>query len=222
MPASCLNPFNIPYFPLGRHLSLIFLRGSWLTYMFVNLYIENYNIIVFDNLEYAASTKNISFLADYKSRAHFVKGDIVNEEQVTDCLQKYEIDTVFHLAAQTHVDRSFTDGYGFTRANVLGTQTLLEASSRVGTVKRFYHMSTDEVYGELPPYGAVNVESDRLAPTNPYSATKAAAEMLVQAYSKTFKLQTVILRPNNIFGPCQYPESKSVTSFLIYFSINWD
>jgi dTDP-glucose 4,6-dehydratase len=178
--------------------------------MFVSQYSENYTIVVFDNLEYAASIRNLSFLSNYKSRAYFVKGDIANEEQVTACLQKYKIDTIFHLAAQTHVDRSFTAGYSFTRANVLGTQTLLEASSRVATVKRFYHMSTDEVYGELPPFADVNVESDRLAPTNPYSATKAAAEMLVQAYSKTSKLQTVILRPNNIFGPCQYPESKYI------------
>ncbi|RDW67473.1 uncharacterized protein DSM5745_09339 [Aspergillus mulundensis] len=188
--------------------------GSWLAYMFASVYPDSYKIIIFDNLEYCASTKNLAFLAEYKDSASFVKGDIACEEQVFSCLKTHKIDTIFHLAAQTHVDASFTDPYAFTRANVLGTQTLLEACSKVGTVKRFYHMSTDEVYGELMPFARNHVESDPLAPTNPYSATKAAAEMLVQAYAKTYKLQTVILRPNNIFGPCQYPE-KIIPKFLM-------
>lgn len=110
---------------------------------------------------------------------------------------------VFHLAAETHVDNSFIDAFTFTMTNTIGTHVLLEVMRLTKCVKRFIHMSTDEVYG------SVNVpakETDPLKPSNPYSASKAAAEMLVEAYVKSFKLPVVVVRCNNAISPFQYPE----------------
>ncbi|CAG8662981.1 6749_t:CDS:2, partial [Racocetra fulgida] len=112
-------------------------------------------------------------------------------------LREKKIDTIFHLAAQTHVDNSFGDSFEFTKNNVMGTHVMLEAA-KVHGIKRFIHVSTDEVYGE--------VAKTSVAPSNPYSATKAAAECLVQAYHKSFGLPIIITRSNNIYGPYQYPE----------------
>ena len=122
-----------------------------------------------------------------------------------------QIDTVMHFAASTHVDNSFGNSLAFTANNVAGTHTLLEASRACGSqIRRFVHVSTDEVYGENMSYddmSDVNQEdSAALSPTNPYAASKAAAEMLVQAYARSYGLPTVITRGNNVFGPMQFPE----------------
>jgi dTDP-glucose 4,6-dehydratase len=114
---------------------------------------------------------------------------------------------VFHFAAQSHVDLSFGNSYGFTHTNVYGTHVLLESAKKVG-IKRFIHVSTDEVYGEVKDDDDDLLETSILAPTNPYAASKAAAEMLVHSYQKSFKLPAIIVRSNNVYGPHQYPESK--------------
>ncbi len=124
-----------------------------------------------------------------------------------DCLERHNIDTIFHFAAQSHVDLSFGNSYAFTHTNVYGTHVLLESAKKVG-IKKFIHISTDEVYGEVRDDADDLLETSILAPTNPYAASKAAAEMLVHSYQKSFKLPVIIVRSNNVYGPHQYPESK--------------
>lgn len=131
-------------------------------------------------------------------------------------LRERKIDTIFHLAAQTHVDNSFGDSFEFTKNNVMGTHVMLEAA-KLYNIKRFIHVSTDEVYGEVAKNGPDLIEESIISPTNPYSATKAAAECLVKAYNKSFNVPTIITRSNNIYGPYQYPEkicSKFICSLL--------
>ena len=159
-------------------------------------------------------------MLEHRQNFSFFHGDVTHPADVVKCLRKFSIDTVFHLAAQTHVDLSFGNSYNFTKNNFLGTHVLLESAIAVGTVKRFYHISTDEVRkGKLKHtkitylvhqvYGEVDVdagdlkEQSLLAPTNPYAATKAAAEMMVTAYVRSFKLPSVIVRLNNVYGPHQ-------------------
>jgi dTDP-glucose 4,6-dehydratase len=132
---------------------------------------------------------------------------VTNPSEVVDCLERHNIDTIFHFAAQSHVDLSFGNSYTFTHTNVYGTHVLLESAKKVG-VRRFIHISTDEVYGEVKDDDDDLLESSILAPTNPYAASKAAAEMLVHSYQKSFKLPAIIVRSNNVYGPHQYPESK--------------
>lgn len=135
----------------------------------------------------------------------FFRGDITNSDEVMRCLKLHDIDTIFHFAAQSHVDLSFGNSYGFTRTNVYGTHVLLENAKERG-IRRFIHISTDEVYGETD--GEDLCERSILAPTNPYAASKAAAEMLVHAYYKSFKLPIIMVRSNNVYGPHQFPESE--------------
>jgi dTDP-glucose 4,6-dehydratase len=137
----------------------------------------------------------------------FVHGDATNTVDVMKCLTTHEIDTIFHFAAQSHVDLSFGNSYNFTINNVYGTHVLLESARRVG-IRRFIHVSTDEVYGEVEKDDPDLLEHSLLAPTNPYAMSKAGAEMEVIAYSKSFKLPAIIVRMNNVYGPHQFPESR--------------
>jgi len=122
-------------------------------------------------------------------------------------LQEEEIDTIIHFAAQTHVDNSFGNSFAFTRANIYGTHVLLESAKNCPTIRRFIHVSTDEVYGEGEDFDTVPMEEEHvLEPTNPYAATKAGAEFLVKSYHRSFKLPCIITRGNNVYGPHQYPE----------------
>jgi dTDP-glucose 4,6-dehydratase len=136
-----------------------------------------------------------------------VQGDITCSGAVSHALAAHAIDCVLHFAASSHVQNSFDDAASFTLNNVVGTQVLLESVRQHGRVKRFVHVSTDEVYGETN--GEFLDETHAFHPTNPYSASKAAAEMYVHAYAKSFKIPTIIVRSNNVYGPCQYPESES-------------
>lgn len=160
----------------------------------------------FDKLDYCASLNNTRALNE-KRNFTFYQGDITNPSEVVDCLERHKIDTIFHFAAQSHVDLSFGNSYGFTHTNVYGTHVLLESAKKVG-IKRFIHISTDEVYGEVKDDDDDLLETSILAPTNPYAASKAAAEMLVHSYQKSFKLPVIIVRSNNVYGPHQYPESR--------------
>ncbi|KAM0749261.1 NAD(P)-binding protein [Meredithblackwellia eburnea MCA 4105] len=177
--------------------------GSWVVRHLTVTYPE-YNIICYDKLDYCATLNN---LAPIQSRRNFTfhHGDITNPDSIQAALAKYDIDTVMHFAAQSHVDLSFGNSYSFTYANVFGTHVLLESAKAHG-VKLFIHVSTDEVYGEVDTDAADLLETAILAPTNPYAASKAAAEMLVNAYYKSFKLPVIIVRSNNVYGPHQYPE----------------
>ncbi|KAI9833949.1 MAG: hypothetical protein M1819_003458 [Sarea resinae] len=178
--------------------------ASWLVRHLVLTYPDNYNIISFDKLDYCASLHNTRMLEKLPNFSFF-HGDITNASDVMECLRMHNIDTVFHFAAQSHVDLSFGNSYEFTNTNVYGTHVLLE-SVKDFKIKRFVHISTDEVYGEVEADGDDLLETSLLAPTNPYAASKAAAEMLVNAYYKSFKLPVVIVRSNNVYGPHQFPE----------------
>jgi len=178
--------------------------ACWLVRHLTLTYPNAYNIVSFDKLDYCSSLNNTRALND-KRNFSFYHGDITNPSEVMDCLQRHNIDTIFHFAAQSHVDLSFGNSYAFTHTNVYGTHVLLESAKKVG-IKKFIHISTDEVYGEVRDDADDLLETSILAPTNPYAASKAAAEMLVHSYQKSFKLPVIIVRSNNVYGPHQYPE----------------
>jgi UDP-glucose 4,6-dehydratase len=171
---------------------------------------KDYSQFVLVNLDclYPCSTSTLSESAGSYT---FVKGNLRDGALLTALLKEHAIDTVVHFAAQSHVDTSFTDPLSYTQDNVVGTHTLLEACRTYGAIKRFVHISTDEVYGENT--GAVFTETSLLKPTNPYAATKASAEMLVHSYIHSYGLPAVVIRSNNVYGPGQYPE-KVIPKFI--------
>ena len=172
-------------------------------------------VLVLDKLDYCANLKNLSRVARLPN-FKFVKGDICSSDLLSHILKEENIDTVMHFAAQTHVDNSFGNSFEFTKNNIQGTHVLLESIKSVGNIRRFLHVSTDEVYGESShELNQANVESvSLLEPTNPYSATKAGAEMLVMAYGRSYNLPYIITRGNNVYGPHQYPE-KAIPKFIM-------
>ncbi len=162
----------------------------------------DWNITVLDLLTYAGNIKNISALVD-SGKVLFQKVDITVPEQVSECL-KGGFDLIFHLAAESHVDRSIHDPSDFVKTNVVGTQVLLTQAINL-KIPRFVHISTDEVYGSLGPSGSFTEES-ALDPTSPYAASKAASDLMVLAACKTHGLDAVITRCTNNYGPYQFPE----------------
>lgn len=184
---------------------MVWCSACWLVRHLTLTYPHAYNIVSFDKLDYCSSLNNTRML-DGRRNFAFYQGDVTSPAEVVDCLERYNIDTIVHFAAQSHVDLSFGNPYTFTHTNVYGTHVILE-SARKMRIKRFIHISTDEVYGEVDDDDAELLESSILAPTNPYAASKAAAEMLVHSYQKSFKLPAIIVRSNNVYGPHQYPES---------------
>lgn len=182
------------------------LSACWLVRHLVLTYPE-YNIVSLDKLDYPASRNNTRML-ESRPNFTFVHADVTSPDAVAQTLKKYNIDTVFHFAAQSHVDHSFGNSYQFTTTNVLGTHVMLETARNYKGIKHFIHVSTDEVYGEVEEDGDDLPEESAMAPTNPYAATKAAAEMMVHAYWKSFKVPVITVRINNVFGPHQFPESQ--------------
>ena len=162
-----------------------------------------------DCLNYCANEKNIDTNPNYK----FIKGNITSKDLVLHILNEYSIDSIIHFAAQSHVDNSFDNSLQYTTDNVMGTHVLLQASKEYGKIKKFLHFSTDEVYGEVDLEHPGCHEKSLLNPTNPYAATKAAAEFLVRSYYHSFKLPVVIVRCNNVYGLNQYPE-KLIPKFI--------
>jgi UDP-glucose 4,6-dehydratase len=154
-----------------------------------------------DKLSYCSNVENFAPIANAKNYT-FYPFDLMSESQVSEVFATHSIDTVMHFAAYTHVDRSFGNSIEFTRNNVLGTHILLEHAKQ-NNIKRFIHVSTDECYGSKD---TISSEESTLDPTNPYAATKAAAEHLVKSYHHSFKLPIIISRGNNVYGPRQYPE----------------
>ncbi|CAK9197393.1 unnamed protein product [Sphagnum troendelagicum] len=173
-----------------------------------------YKIVVLDKLDYCSNLKNLS-PAEASKNFKFVKGDIGSADLVNYLLITEGIDTIMHFAAQTHVDNSFGNSFEFTQNNIYGTHVLLEACKVTGIVRRFIHVSTDEVYGETEADAVVgNHEASQLLPTNPYSATKAGAELLVMAYGRSYGLPVITTRGNNVYGPNQFPE-KLIPKFIL-------
>lgn len=179
---------------------------------FINYYGKEYpniNIVNLDRLDYCASLKNVEINNNYKC----IIGDLNDKELINNILVENNIDTVVHFAAQTHVDNSFGNSIQFTKDNVLGTHTLLECCRVYDNIKRFIHISTDEVYGEVDLHHPGCNEKSILNPTNPYAASKAGAEFIVRSYYYSFKMPIIITRGNNVYGPRQYPE-KLIPKFI--------
>lgn len=160
-------------------------------------------VVNLDLLTYAGNLENLAGVEEHP-RYRFVRGDIGDRELVRPLLRDERIDAIINFAAESHVDRSLDAPRLFLETNVLGTESLLAAAREAG-VSRFVQVSTDEVYGSLGPTGAFT-ESTPLAPNSPYSASKAAADLLCRAYHHTFGLPVLITRCSNNYGPYQFPE----------------
>ena len=189
-----------------------FIGSNTLTYM-ANKYgdVEFVNI---DKLDYCSKEENVRITEQGNGKYTFYKGNINDIQLVSKILREHKIDTIIHFAAQTHVDNSFGNSVHFTEDNILGTHSLMEVCNGYGQIKRFIHISTDEVYGEVTDdHLGCYEESSLLNPTNPYAATKASAEFIVRSYMHSFKLPIIITRGNNVYGPYQYPE-KVVPRFI--------
>ncbi|KGN73067.1 dTDP-glucose 4,6-dehydratase [Porphyromonas gulae] len=182
--------------------------GSHVVRLMVNAY-PDYEIINLDTLTYAG---NLANLKDIESEPNyrFVKADVCDANTLKKIFAYYAIDGVIHLAAESHVDRSIKDPLAFARTNVMGTLTLLQAAKEAWhgeyEGKRFYHISTDEVYGALAFDGTLFTEETKYDPHSPYSASKASGDHFVRAYHDTFGLPIVISNCSNNYGPYQFPE----------------
>jgi len=187
--------------------------GSHVVRRFVTRY-PNYQIFNLDALTYAGNLENIADI-DQSVNYTFIKGDIVDADFITELFQKHQFDGVLHLAAESHVDRSITDPLSFVKTNVIGTMNLLNAAKTIwnnNTGKRFYHISTDEVYGSLGAEGLFT-ETTPYDPNSPYSASKASSDHFVRAYGETYGLPYVITNCSNNYGPNHFPE-KLVPLFI--------
>ena len=182
--------------------------GSHVVRLFVNKY-PDYRIINLDKLTYAGNLANLKDIEDRPNYV-FVKGDICELDDMLSLFEQYAIDGVIHLAAESHVDRSIKDPFTFARTNVMGTLSLLQAAKMTWegdyAGKRFYHISTDEVYGALDFDETLFTEDTRYNPHSPYSASKASSDHFVRAYHDTYGLPVVISNCSNNYGPYQFPE----------------
>jgi dTDP-glucose 4,6-dehydratase len=165
---------------------------------------ENVEVVNADKLTYAGNLENLAGL-EGESRYQFVLADIADASVMIEVFKETRPDVVMHLAAESHVDRSIEDAAPFIRTNVQGTQVLLDCSLRSG-VQRFVHVSTDEVYGTLKENDHAFTENHPIDPSSPYSASKAASDLLVLAYQRTHGFPAVITRCSNNYGPYQFPE----------------
>lgn len=207
--------------------------GSHVVRLFVNKY-PNYHIINLDKLTYAGNLANLKDIED-KPNYTFVKADICNFDKIQELMQQYHVDGIIHLAAESHVDRSIKDPFTFARTNVMGTLALLQAAKLYWeaqpegyTNKRFYHISTDEVYGALELTDPDGIESPfttaassehhhaygreffeettKYNPHSPYSASKASSDHFVRAFHDTYGMPTIVTNCSNNYGPYQFPE----------------
>lgn len=182
---------------------------------FVRFILDNepeVQVTVYDKLTYAGRLENLANVdTRYGARYAFVQGDICDAARVEETVARCEIDTIVNFAAETHVDRSILDPDAFVQTDVYGTYALLEAARKGGNL-RFHQISTDEVYGHIEGQRR-SVESDSLVPRSPYSASKASADLFVNAYHITYGLPVTISRGANNIGPYQYPE-KVVPLFI--------
>ena len=181
--------------------------GSHVVRRFVTKY-KNYHIFNLDALTYAGNLENLVDI-EKASNYTFVKGDITHDDFISDLFQKHQFEGVIHLAAESHVDRSIEDPMAFVKTNVIGTVNLLNAARKIWgnntEEKRFYHVSTDEVYGSLGAEGLFT-ETTPYDPNSPYSASKASSDHFVRAYGETYGLPYVITNCSNNYGPNHFPE----------------
>ncbi len=181
--------------------------GSHVARLFVERY-PDYGIFNLDALTYAGNLENLKDIED-RPNYTFIKGDITDEIFINDLFEKHRFEGVIHLAAESHVDRSITDPLAFVKTNVIGTMVLLNAFKNIWrhdfSGKRFYHISTDEVYGTLGNTGLFT-ETTPYDPNSPYSASKASSDHFVRAYGETYGLPYIITNCSNNYGPNQFPE----------------
>lgn len=189
--------------------------GSHVVRMFVKKYPRT-KIINYDKLTYAGNLSNLKDIENRKNYV-FVKGDVIDYKKVMATLKEYGVDGIIHFAAESHVDRSIKDPFAFAKTNVLGTLTMLQAAKEFWGCSlanaaqsekkfRFYHISTDEVYGSLKFDKRLFKETDRYEPHSPYSASKASSDHFVRAFHDTFGLPVVLTNCSNNYGPYQFPE----------------
>ena len=186
--------------------------GSHVVRLFVTKY-PDYHIVNLDKLTYAGNLANLKDIENAPNYT-FVKADICDFEKVQEIFAKYRIDGVIHLAAESHVDRSIKDPFTFARTNVMGTLTLLQAAKQYWNGnwegKRFYHISTDEVYGSSEHHLAYGkdffYEDTKYNPHSPYSASKASSDHFVRAFHDTYGMPTIVTNCSNNYGPYQFPE----------------
>ena len=180
---------------------------------FINNNFDKFNKIVnFDAMYYCANENNINESVKQNGSYYFIKGNLCSVDMVYYILKEHDIDYIVHFAAQSHVQNSFEESLNYTQDNIVGTHTLLECCRKYGKIKKIIHISTDEVYGESLN-DDIKHEKSILIPTNPYAATKAAAEMLAMSYIKSYNLPIIITRGNNVYGKNQYPE-KLIPRFI--------
>ena len=171
---------------------------------FLNIMKKRYPEIHFvniDKLDYCSNIENVE-----PGVATFIKGNVGNAELIETLFKEYKFDAIFHFAAQSHVDNSFENALSFTMDNTHATHVLIEACRQFLPDVEFIHFSTDEVYGESKTDVPFTEDEGVLRPTNPYSASKAAAEMIVRSYIESFGMNIKVIRCNNVYGPRQYPE----------------
>ena len=185
--------------------------GSHVVRLFVNKYPE-YHIINLDKLTYAGNLANLKDIENQPNYT-FVKADICDFDKMLEIFKQYHIDGVIHLAAESHVDRSIRDPFAFAHTNIIGTLSLLQAArltweylSECYEGKRFYHISTDEVYGTLVFDGTFFTEETKYQPHSPYSASKASSDHFVRAFHDTYGMPTIVTNCSNNYGPYQFPE----------------
>jgi dTDP-glucose 4,6-dehydratase len=187
-----------------------FIGSNFVRYMLERY--PQYHTIVFDKLTYAGNLDNLKDVADvFAGRYTFVRGDIADADAVDAAMQAHEIDTIVNFAAETHVDRSLMEPDAFIQTDVYGTYVLLEAAKTYG-IERYHQVSTDEVYGDIPP-GHSSLETDPLHARSPYSASKAGGDLMCLAYHNSFGVPVTLTRGANNIGPYQYPE-KAVPLFV--------
>ncbi|MFA5011997.1 MAG: dTDP-glucose 4,6-dehydratase [Ignavibacteria bacterium] len=180
-----------------------FIGSNYIKYLLKHY---DYNIVNFDKLTYAGNLENLTDIEN-DTRYKFVKGDICSAEEVEKALTENKVETIVNFAAESHVDRSILGPKEFIVTNVIGTQTLLEAARKHG-IEKYLQVSTDEVYGSLPEDKPEIkfTEKTPLTTNSPYSASKASADLLVNAYYHTFKIPVLTTRCSNNYGPYQFPE----------------
>ena len=191
-----------------------FIGSNFINKLFETTY--KYDVINLDALYYCANQKNVHEDIINSHKYTFIHGNLQSYDLLKYIFETNSITHIIHFAAQSHVQTSFTDALQYTKDNILGTHNLLEvARLYCPTLERFIHVSTDEVYGEsiLDVNEKHKTEQSILCPTNPYAASKAAAELMAQSYNHSFNMPIIITRGNNVYGPNQYPE-KVIPRFI--------
>jgi len=193
-----------------------FIGSNFINYYFTKNKNRIHKLVNIDAMYYCANEKNVLEEIGTDKKYNLIKGNICDSNVVTNILNEFHITHIVHFAAQSHVQNSFEDSLKFTNDNIFGTHVLLECSRKYGKLKKFIHVSTDEVYGESMIAVDENHKTEHsiLCPTNPYAATKAGAELIAQSYNHSYKMPIIITRGNNVYGPNQYPE-KLISKFIM-------